>query len=82
MQYLAWMGGYSADEADATGSRSVEQQVRSSGSTAVQKPALQGTYSNKRAIYRGCHPELLGGSTSATSGSELCPFCPATGAGV
>jgi ABC-type dipeptide/oligopeptide/nickel transport system ATPase component len=29
MQYLAWMGGYSADEAEATGSRSVEQQVHS-----------------------------------------------------
>lgn len=29
MQYLAWMGGYSADEAQATGTRSVEQQVRS-----------------------------------------------------
>ena len=28
MQYLAWMGGFSAEEAEASGARSVEQQVR------------------------------------------------------
>ena len=27
MQYLAWMGGFSAEEAEASGARSVEQQV-------------------------------------------------------
>ena len=27
MQYLAWMGGFSAEEAVAAGARSVEQQV-------------------------------------------------------
>ena len=27
MQYLAWMGGFSAEEAAASGARSVEQQV-------------------------------------------------------
>lgn len=27
MQYLAWMGGFSAEESEATGTRSVEQQV-------------------------------------------------------
>ena len=32
MQYLAWMGGFSAEEAAASGARSVEQQVRSLGS--------------------------------------------------
>lgn len=27
MQYLAWMGGFSAEESEASGTRSVEQQV-------------------------------------------------------
>lgn len=29
MQYLAWMGGFSAEESEASGTRSVEQQVSS-----------------------------------------------------
>jgi ABC-type dipeptide/oligopeptide/nickel transport system ATPase component len=40
MQYLAWMGGYSADEAEATGSRSVEQQVHGLDSRLLLPCAL------------------------------------------
>ena len=53
MQYLAWMGGYSADEAEATGSRSVEQQVQNFGSLLLLlsricgvRAALGATWSN------------------------------------
>lgn len=43
MQYLAWMGGYSADEAEATGSRSVEQQVHGLDSWLLLPSRCRGT---------------------------------------
>ena len=37
MQYLAWMGGFSAEEAEASGARSVEQQVRGGSNTGTTR---------------------------------------------
>ena len=69
MQYLAWMGGFSAEESEASGTRSVEQQVRA---TATERLMVLGCSRRAGPVRRHFDQVCLAGG--GEGGDSLVPW--------